>query len=478
MLARLALAVADDALRTRLRELASTPDTVVAELRTAAGLAARSEDHDLLVVDTGTLGDDGPQALAGLRAAGNAPEILVVADVLVEERAALLAAGALAVVPDRLPDEPFLEVLRALVERRREALELQRVADAAAEHEPDFGEFLAVSPSMTKLLQIARKLSRSDSTMLILGETGVGKERLARSIHSQGKRAGGPFVVLNCGAVPESLLETELFGHERGAFTGAERAHRGHFELAHRGTIFLDEIGELPLHLQVKLLRVLQERTIQRIGSEKAQAVDVRIIAATNRDLQTEMQEKRFRSDLYYRLNVVTLSVPPLRERRDDIPRLVDTYFQQFCAQMTTPARSVSAEAMLALQSYYWPGNIRELVNVVERAVLLCDGEEVTPADFPDAVTAAALPEPDARELPATAGRGDLAEALDATWLDRPLAEARHAWNARMERAYLSGLLRETRGRVGATAARAGIDPRSLYTKMKQLGLRKEEFRD
>jgi DNA-binding NtrC family response regulator len=483
MLARLALAVADGSLRARLRQLASSSDTVVTEF-SERDLDRRAVDCDLLVVDAATLGADAADRLPKLRDGSGAPEVLVIADVPAEQRALLLAAGAVAVIPGQLPDEPFLEVLGALVERRREALELQRTADAAADSEPDFGEFLSSSPSMARFLQIARKLSRSDSTVLILGETGVGKERLARSIHSQGARAGGPFVVLNCGAVPEALLETELFGHERGAFTGADRAHRGHFELAHRGTIFLDEIGEMPLHLQVKLLRALQERTIQRIGSEKPLAVDVRIIAATNRDLQVEMQENRFRSDLYYRLSVVTMSVPPLRERREDIPRLVDTYFQQFRAQMTTPARSVSPAAMAALQSYDWPGNIRELVNVVERAVLLCDGEEITPADFPEGITAAVLPAPPEPELVAAAAtaapsqrEGGPAEALEAGWLERPLGEARVPGVARLERAYLSGLLRQTGGRIGETAARAGIDPRSLYTKMKQFDLRKEDFR-
>ena len=484
MLARLALAVADDSLRKRLRNLAQTPDTVVTESTSVADLVAGRVECDLLVVHAGLLEAPIGDAIARLRAAGTQPEVLVVADVSAEERVGLVAAGALAVVPTQLPDEPFVQVLTTLIARRREALELQREAAVAVDDGADFGEFLSSSPSMRKFLQVARKLSRSDSTVLILGETGVGKERLARAIHSQGTRAGGPFVVINCGAVPEALLETELFGHERGAFTGAERAHRGHFELAHRGTIFLDEIGEMPLHLQVKLLRAIQDRTIQRIGSEKALPVDVRIIAATNRDLQVEMQEKRFRSDLYYRLSVVTLQVPPLRERPDDIRRLVDSYFQQFRSQMSTPARSVSPAAMTALQSYNWPGNIRELINVVERAVLLCDTEEITPEDLPDAVTASAPPEspmaPAASvDQPAMAAAACATEPerLEETWLERPLAEARHTWNQRFERAYLTELLRATRGRVGETAARAGIDPRSLYAKMKQFSLRKEDFR-
>jgi DNA-binding NtrC family response regulator len=377
----------------------------------------------------------------------------------------------LAVISDELPDEQFREALETLIQRRREAIQLQREVDEASD---TFGGFLSKSPSMDKFLQIARKVSRASSTALILGETGVGKEQLARAIHSQSPRAAAPFIVLNCGAVPEALLETELFGHERGAFTGAVRAHRGHFELAHRGTIFLDEIGEMPVHLQVKLLRVIQERSIQRVGGEDALPIDVRILAATNRDLAEEIREKRFRSDLYYRLSVVTLEIPPLRERKEDIEMLVETYFQQFKTEMPTSAESVSNTALKTLCAYDWPGNIRELINVVERAVLLCDGEEIGPEDLPAVVRDAAVP-----EAPAAVTRqfDNAVQGLDDSWLQRPLAESRLAWNMAHERAYLQGLLQQTKGKISDTAKRSGMDPRSLYAKMKQHGLRKEDFR-
>ena len=485
MLAHLALAISDSELRARLHQLAQGPDTIVTELPAENWLEVATKlDSDLLVVDGKAIAspiadlESGSEArstrelITILRTPPSHCEVLVVAsDLNAEARAGLVAAGCLAVLSDQLADGSFREALHTLLERRREASQLQR---GASDADSDFGDFLSISPGMRKFLQVARKLSRSDSTVLILGETGVGKERLARAIHSQGARAGGPFVVLNCGAVPEALLETELFGHERGAFTGAVRAHRGHFELAHRGTIFVDEIGELPLHLQVKLLRAIQERTIQRIGAENTLPVDVRIVAATNRDLHAEMQEKRFRSDLYYRLSVVSMEVPPLRERREDIPALVDYYFQQFRARIPTIARSVSPEAMQALQNYSWPGNIRELINVVERSVLLCDGERIEPCDFPESITAAALVSATPDPLPAAI---DDAITFDDSWLRRTLAESRHSWNSTLERAYLSGLLRNTNGRIGETATRAGIDPRSLYAKMKQYQLRKEDFR-
>lgn len=486
MLAHLALATSDSELDTRLRHLAESPDTIVTELSPKNWFEVASKlDTDMVLVDLATLrtaAESASQArsvheiVTALRTPPNHSEVVVIAsDLDAGARANLLAAGCMAVISDLLPDDSFREVLEALLERRREASQLQRELQAQeADIGSDFGDFLSTSPGMRKFLQVARKLSRSDSTVLILGETGVGKERLARAIHSQGARAGGPFVVLNCGAVPDSLLETELFGHERGAFTGAVRAHRGHFELAHRGTIFLDEIGELPLHLQVKLLRAIQERTIQRIGAEQSLPIDVRIIAATNRDLHAEMQEKRFRSDLYYRLSVVSMEVPPLRDRREDIPALVDLYFQQFATRMPTMARRVSPEAMQVLQNYDWPGNIRELINVVERSVLLCDGEVIEPCDFPESITAATATGPQPTPLQDAVSNH---LKLDDTWLNRPLAESRHNWNSTLERAYLSGLLRNTNGRIGETATRAGIDPRSLYAKMKQYQLRKEDFR-
>ncbi len=473
MLARLVFAITDAPLRTRLAELAKGPDTVVSELTSGAWLQQIGRiDCDLVVVDTAALLIPAKDVVAALRQTNARPELLVVgSDIGAAGRAELLAAGCMAVISDELSDQPFREALATLVQRRRETVQRQREADEATH---TFGGFLSKSASMEKFLHIARKVSRSSSTALILGETGVGKEQLARAIHSQSPRSAAPFIVLNCGAVPEALLETELFGHERGAFTGAVRAHRGHFELAHRGTIFLDEIGEMPVHLQVKLLRVIQERTIQRVGGEDALPIDVRILAATNRDLATEIREKRFRSDLYYRLSVVTLEIPPLRDRKDDIQMLVETYFEQFKAQMPTSAESISEAAMETLRAYDWPGNIRELINVVERAVLLCDGEEIVPEDLPEVVSAAAVP-----KAPAAVTRqfDNALQGLDNAWLTRPLAESRLAWNTAHERAYLQGLLRQTKGRISETAQRSGIDPRSLYAKMKQLGLRKEDFR-
>jgi len=227
------------------------------------------------------------------------------------------------------------------------------------------------------------KIAPTRVTVLVLGESGVGKELVARAIHQKSLRADGPFVVVNCGAIPEGLIESELFGHEKGAFTGASHSKRGLFDAAHGGTLFLDEVGELPLHVQVKLLRALQQRTIRSVGGVQDREVDVRIVAATNRDLEQEVREGRFREDLYYRLNVIGLRVPPLRERKEDILPLVEHFMERHGAR---PGMRLSREAQKLLLEYEFPGNVRELENLVERAITLADGDEIGPDVFPPEV--------------------------------------------------------------------------------------------
>jgi DNA-binding NtrC family response regulator len=301
----------------------------------------------------------------------------------------------------------------------------------------------------------------------------VGKERLARAVHAASRRADGPFISVNCGAIPENLLESHLFGHEKGSFTGAARAQRGCFELAHGGTLFLDEICEMPFHLQVKLLHVLQDFEVRPIGSEKAIAVNVRVVAATNRDIEKEVEEQRFRRDLYYRLSVVSVTVPPLRERREDIPTLAESFVEDLSARVGRKVRRISEQAMRSLCDYAWPGNVRELVNVLERAVLLCDGNEIAPRDLPEDVRAGGATRPAGED----AAREPLAAMADA-WLDKPLRDGREAAAGEFEKAYLARLLSRTQGRIAETAQRAGIEPRSLFTKMKRHGLRKEDFKE
>ena len=331
---------------------------------------------------------DVERSIAEIRELPYRPEVIVLANLSEpRERAALQKGGAFAVVDRTLPLEQLGETLRTVL-RRFQELGVSRLRESRQQRSK-LDDFSSESPAMRRLLELARRVVDTDTSLLILGETGVGKEWLARAIHSEGPRTASPFIAVNCAAVPETLLESELFGHERGAFTGAVRARRGCFELAHRGTLFLDEIGDVPVHLQAKLLRALQDREIQRLGAEAAIRVDARVIAATNRDLEESIAAGTFRSDLFYRLSVVTLTLPPLRERREDIVPLVENYLQDFRQQMgRLHIQGIEESTLEAMCSYEWPGNVRELINVIERAMLLCDSEVITRDHLPDAIVA------------------------------------------------------------------------------------------
>jgi transcriptional regulator with PAS, ATPase and Fis domain len=250
----------------------------------------------------------------------------------------------------------------------------------------EFSGVLGSSRRIQEIFQLLEKVSPSDATVLLLGETGTGKELVAQAIHRNSRRGAGPFVVVNCATLPETLLESELFGHERGAFTGATIRKDGRFLLAHRGTLFLDEIAELGLSIQAKILRVLQAREFESLGSNRVQKVDVRIIAATNRNLEKMVREGKFRDDLYYRLNVFPVVLPPLRERLEDLPALADYFLKKYGEKNRRRVTSLDPEAFQALQQYHWPGNIRELENVIERGVIVCQGEVLAQEDLPPAL--------------------------------------------------------------------------------------------
>jgi len=251
---------------------------------------------------------------------------------------------------------------------------------------------VAASDPMIEVIELLERVAAYKSTVLITGESGTGKEVIARAIHAQSPRRDAPFVGVNCGAIPENLLESELFGHVKGAFTGASRTHRGLFSEADQGTLFLDEIAELPPSLQVKLLRAIQEEEVRPVGDTKARRIDVRVLAATARDLEAEISAGRFREDLFYRLNVVRLEVPPLRKRREDIPLLVDHFLASYRTALGKPVRRVSEAALERLAAYGWPGNVRELENVIERAVILTDGDAIEIAALPDALVSSPVP--------------------------------------------------------------------------------------
>jgi two-component system, NtrC family, response regulator HydG len=294
---------------------------------------------------------------------------------------------------------------------------------------------------MARVLDIARRVAQVDTTVLLTGESGVGKERVARFIHTESGRPGGPFVAINCGAVPENLLESELFGHVRGSFTGATQDRIGLFEAAHGGTLLLDEIGEVPSPMQVKLLRVLQERQIRRVGENRDRPIDVRIVAATNRDLVEEIRAARFRQDLYYRLRVVEITIPPLRERREDILPLARSFLAASAARTDRKVSGFTPAAAHQMLCYTWPGNVRELENAVERAVVLARRSRIDVDDLPPDVSSA------------------MPEAVESTDV-RPLAD--------VERDYIRAVLRAVGGNRTQAAARLGIGAATLYRKLKQ----------
>ncbi len=398
--------------------------------------------------------------------------------------AALLGLGCLAVLWTGLSSEGLAEALSSLFERRRDETIARALATRPARIEPE--PMVAVSPGMRELLETVRRIAVADSPVLLLGETGVGKERVAALVHAWSPRSRGPFVALNCAAIPGELFESELFGHERGAFTGAVRSRRGLFELAHRGTLVLDEVAEITLAQQAKLLRALQDKRIRPIGADRELPVDVRVVAATNQDLRAAMTAGRFRRDLFYRLGVVELTIPPLRERPEDIRELARRYAKQFATRLGRPAATPGPDALARLSAHDWPGNVRELINVIERAVLLAAGPTITAADLPARLgedrdegepDPAPEPEPEPGPGPASPAVAATAVELPPTWLEQPWKQVREQLLLVGERAYLIGLLRASGGRIGDCARRAGIAERSLFEKMKRHGLRKEDFR-
>ncbi|MFT5471616.1 MAG: DNA-binding NtrC family response regulator [Verrucomicrobiales bacterium] len=472
MLLRALLAVQSSELRKKLRTVLGEAEVHVSVVRENRNLWNRisAGSADLVLVNRVQLPDPALSSIQQLRLLPEQPEIIVFDDGIgPERRTELLAAGCGAVLDDEASNDVLADAIRSIVDRRIE-WQMNRIGAERSSRDVRLSDFVSKSPTMQAFLDIANRVAPTESSILILGETGVGKELLANAIHNEGPRSDGPFVPVNCGALPETLLESELFGHEEGAFTGASRARRGFFEQAHGGTIFLDEIGEIPIHVQVKLLRVLQEYEIRRLGGESVTPVNVRVIAATNRDLEEKIRQGQFRQDLFYRLGVVTLRIPALRERREDIAGLVNEYVERFALRLNKGDLRVAPGVMDLLSRYEWPGNVRELANAVERAVLLSDGDELAVEEFPDSVSTSG-----GARLIAKHSREAL--TLPDDWREMDWAGLREAAVERLENLYFQQLLEQTRGRVGKTADLAGIQPRSLFTKMRKHGLSKEQFK-
>ena len=387
------------------------------------------------------------------------PVIIVTAYGTVDTAVDAMKAGASDFIQKPFTPDELLLVVRRVLERQELMEEVRTLRERIAEPYR-FERIVSQSPKMTEVFEMIRHLADLDTTVLITGETGTGKELVAHAIHYNSNRRDQRFVRINCGALPETLLESELFGHERGAFSGAVQARRGKFEYAAGGTLLLDEIGDVSHAMQVKLLRVLQEKEIQRVGGNETIPVDVRIIATTNKNLEQAVSAGVFRSDLYYRLNVVRIHMPPLRERMEDVPLLAEHFLRAFCEKTGRTLRDIDHDAMNALVGYRWPGNVRELANVLERAAVMSTGDRITTVELP------------ARASPMRAG--DEQNRFD---MDLSFKEGRQQVLVDYEKTYLTSCLRRYKGNIGRCAQHCGIDAKTFYRKMQEYDLDKRDFR-
>jgi two-component system, NtrC family, response regulator AtoC len=383
------------------------------------------------------------------------PVVLVTAHATVETAVQALRNGATHYLTKPIRYDELALVLRHAVAHERARRDVVRLR-GELERAAGFEEIVGTSPPMRQVFSMVEQIADADATVLLRGETGTGKELVARAIHRRSPRADRTFVAVNCSAVPRELMESEFFGHEKGAFTGATVRRIGRFEQADGSTLFLDEVGDLDLSMQTKLLRVLQEQELIRVGGDRPIKVNVRIVAATNRDLEVRVKEGGFRDDLYYRLNVIPIRLPPLRERTGDLPALMEHFLGSFARRYGRVAPLAPPDLLNAAMAYPWPGNVRELRNLCERAVLM-GWAAVAPILGTPAKTAAST-----------------SSLVD---FSLPLLEARQTLVERFERDYLTRLLREHRGRIGEVARAAGIAERNLYEKMKTYGRSRDDYK-
>jgi DNA-binding NtrC family response regulator len=416
---------------------------------TAEGALEQLEasDIDLVITDLRMPGVGGMEFLRRLKTKRPSTEVVVItAYGSIETAVEAMRCGAYDYLTKPIDRERFPIVVEKALERHILAVENQQLRDRL-ETRTRFERMVGESESMQRIYSLVQMVAGSDVTVLITGESGTGKELVARAIHHKSSRSGGPFVTLNCGALPENLFESELFGYEKGAFTGALATKAGRFELADGGTLLLDEIGELSLKAQVDFLRVLETKEFRRLGGTKVVKVDARIIAATNRNLAEAVAQSDFREDLFYRLNVVPIKLPPLRERGDDIPLIVETFLPEFCAQHQRTPKEVSREAMRLLRLYAWPGNIRQLRNLLERLVVTVQENLIQPQHLPEEIQAS---QENVRTM--VVNLGSSLEEIEREVIRRTLSEVT---NHREKAAKL-----------------LGISPRSLQYKIKEYGIR------
>jgi DNA-binding NtrC family response regulator len=439
------------------RALESKYRVVEADSAEAARVSLTQERPDLVLLDVVLPGQNGIDFLRWIREQGNAIPVLMVSAMDTAKTAVeALQLGA----ADYLVKGFELEELRQRVANLLKLAALEKENDSLRlrlTSEGQFGQMIGRAAEMRRAFEIAERVAPTDSTVLILGESGTGKDLLAQEIHTRSPRAGRPFVAVNCAALPETLIESELFGFERGAFTGAAQQKKGKFELASGGTIFLDEIGDMNPVTQAKVLRALENRTIERLGGTQSISVDVRVISATHRNLLAEIRAGRFREDLFYRLRVVNVELPPLRAHKPDIAVLAESFLQMHAAHLGRTAR-LTREALVAIERYDWPGNVRELKNALERSLVLCRGEEIGVADLPEEVS-----------------KGEsLVQRNSGNHHDNGLGEKdfREA-KRKFEVAYLTKQLADHRWNVSRTAATIGLHRQSLQEKLRELGIRR-----
>jgi len=399
-------------------------------LTTASSLEAleilKASDVDLVLTDMKMPGMDGIELLEQIKNRDpELPVIMMTAHGTVDKAVEAMQKGAYSYILKPFDNERLTLYVQKAITTFKVVKENRRLRNAV-ESQYQFGNIIGKSKAMRDVFEIIYKVAPSNATVLIEGESGTGKELVAKSIHFNSPRRDSPFVAVNCSALAESLLESELFGHERGAFTGAVSSKKGRFELAHGGTLFLDEIGELSANLQVKLLRVLQEKSFERVGGVRSIAVDIRVIAATNKNLGLEMRAGRFREDLFYRLNVVHIGIPALRERQEDIRLLVNHFLQKYAAERKSavPVRGVAQEVDRLFYDYSWPGNVRELENVIERVMILCPNEIITGDDLPRGFKSSLDNALHIDGIPANAKLYETLEMVEKTMIQRALKMA------------------------------------------------------
>ncbi len=405
----------------------------------------KKEEFDVIVTDLKMKGLKGLDLLeVAHKVAPMTPVIIITAFGTIESAIKAMKMGAYDYITKPFQmDELVLTVRKALENRllKKEVIRLRKEVESRY----DFHQLIGKSPSMQKIYDLIERISDSSSNVLITGESGTGKELVAKAIHYNGVRKEGPFVAINCAAIPETLLESELFGYKKGAFTDAKSDKKGLIFEANEGTLFLDEITEMPLTLQAKLLRVIEEREVRPLGDTNSYPIDVRIISTSNRDIASLIQQGRFREDLYYRLKVIDIEMPPLRERKEDIPILVQHFIHKFSKELKKAVSSVSEDALKILLNYFWPGNVRELENIIQRAITLSQHEVILPDDLPASII----------------------QKTDEKLFEKAMEEKFTL--DQLEKEYIKRILIETGGNKSKAAERLGLDRKTLYRKLEEL---------